>query len=321
MDREKLIQMLRLMYRIRYFEERMKKIYSENRMQGNFLGAFHCYIGEEAIAVGACINLKDNDYVVSTHRGHGHFIAKGGDVKRVLAEVLGKETGYSHGRGGSMHLFDKEKGLLGGNGIMGAGIPIASGAAYSAKYRNSGQVCVCFFGEGASTQGTFHESLNIASLWRLPVIYICENNYYAVTTPLSEEVAIPDIGNQSSAYGIPGRIIDGQDVLEVEKTVSEAINRARNNEGPTLIECKTYRYEPHCMVIKETRQEKEIDEWKKKDPVIIFEKKLLKEKIITDNELEKIKQELEKEIDEAETFANESPYPDIEKFKKEISVF
>ncbi|PIU50936.1 pyruvate dehydrogenase (acetyl-transferring) E1 component subunit alpha [Candidatus Desantisbacteria bacterium CG07_land_8_20_14_0_80_39_15] len=218
-----------------------------------------------------------------------------------------------------MHLFDKETGFLGGNGIMGAGIPIALGAAYRAKYKNSNQVCVCFFGDGSSTQGTFHESLNISALWKLPLIYICENNLYAVSTPVSEEVSIPNVGDRACAYGIPGKVIDGQDVIKVHNAVNEAVKRARDGQGPTLIECKTYRYYPHCMIIKETRQEEEIKEWKEKDPIVSFEKKLLKEKMISLGDLEKMKQELEKEMDEAENFARESPYPDVENFKKEIS--
>lgn len=321
MEKEKSMNALRLMYKIRFFEEKAIKIYREKGIAGEFLGALHTYIGEEAIAVGSLINLKKDDYVVSTHRGHGHFIAKGGDPKRILAEIMGRVTGYSRGRGGSMHLFDKEMGFLGGNGVMGAGIPIALGAAYRAKYKNSGQVCVCFFGDGSSTQGTFHESLNIAALWKLPLIYICENNLYAVTTPVSDEVSIPNVGDRASAYGIPGKVIDGQDVLKIEEAVSEAVQRARSGVGPSLIECKTYRFYPHCMVIKETRKEKEINEWKKRDPIISFEKKLLAEGIIDNNYLNEIRQGLEEEMDEAENFAKESPYPDIENFKKEISVF
>ena len=317
LSKEKLINMLRLMYKIRYFEKKAKEFYTQRLITG----ALHSYVGEEVIAVGTCVNLKKDDYVVSTHRGHGHCIAKGGDVKRMLAEIMGKKTGYSRGRGGSMHLFDKEIGFLGGNGVVGAGLPISLGAAFSAKYRNSNQVAVCFFGEGASTQGTFHESLNIAGLWKLPLIFICENNLYAVTTPVSENVSIPNVGDRACAYGIPGKTINGQDVLKVYETVYEAVQRARNNQGPSLIECKTYRYNPHCMVIKETRPEKEIKRWKEKDPIIHFEKKLLKEKVITSNDSEKMKIEIKKEIEEAEAFANKSSYPDVESFKKEISVF
>ena len=258
-DKEKLVGMLELMYKIRFFEERAKKLYKAGMMAGNFLGALHSYIGEEAIAVGACSCLKKEDYILSTHRGHGHFIAKGGDLKRMLAELQGKETGYCKGRGGSMHLFDPKIGFLGGNGIVGGGIPIAIGTAFSARYRGSNQVTVCFFGDGAATQGTFHESLNMASLWKLPAVFICENNLYAVTTPTLETISIPNIGDRASAYGIPGKVIDGNDVMEVYQIVSESVEKSRSGEGPSLIECKTYRWDPHCFVIPETRVKDEME--------------------------------------------------------------
>jgi len=317
-DKEKLVGMLRLMYKIRFFEERAKKLYKAGMLSGNFLGALHSYIGEEAIAVGACSCLKKEDYILSTHRGHGHFIAKGGDLKRMLAELQGKETGYCKGRGGSMHLFDPKIGFLGGNGIVGGGIPIAIGTAFSSKYRGTEQVTVCFFGDGAATQGTFHESLNMASLWKLPAVFICENNLYAVTTPTLETISIPNIGDRASAYGIPGKVIDGNDILEVYQIVSEAVNRARSGEGPSLIECKTYRWDPHCFVIPETRAKDEMERWKTKDPIPRFEKKLLDGKIITDDDIKKMKSEVIKEIDEAEDFAKNSPLPDVEAFKEEV---
>jgi len=317
-DKEKLVEMLELMYRIRFFEERAKKLYKAGMLSGNFLGALHSYIGEEAIAVGACSCLKKEDYVLSTHRGHGHFIAKGGDLKRMLAELQGKETGYSKGRGGSMHLFDLEIGFLGGNGVVGGGIPLAIGTAFSAQYRGSNQATICFFGDGATTQGTFHESLNIASLWKLPVIFICENNLYAVTTPADESISIPNVGERASAYGIPGKVIDGNDVLLVHRTVLEAVERARSGKGPTLIECKTYRWDPHCFVIPETRIKDEIENWKKKDPIPCFEKRLLVEKIISPEDIKRMKSEIINEIDKAEDFAKNSPFPNVESFQEEI---
>lgn len=317
-EKEKLVRMLELMYKIRFFEERAKKLYKAGMVAGNFLGALHSYIGEEAIAVGACSCLKKDDYVLSTHRGHGHFIAKGGDLKRMLAELQGKESGYCKGRGGSMHLFSPEIGFMGGNGIMGAGIPIALGAAFSAQYRESGQIAVCFFGDGSSNQGTFHESLNIASLWKLPVVFICENNLYAVTTSAAESISIPNVGDRASAYGIPGKVIDGNDVLLVSDTVTQAVERARTGKGPTLIECKTYRWDSHCFVIPETRTNDEIENWKKRDPIVRFEKKLLDEKMIVVEDIKRIKSEVIKEMDEAEKFAQESPLPSVETFKEEI---
>lgn len=317
-EREKLISMLELMYKIRFFEERAKKLYKTGMLSGKFLGALHSYIGEEAIAVGVCSCLKKDDYVLSTHRGHGHFIAKGGDLKRMLAELQGKESGYCRGRGGSMHLFSPEIGFMGGNGVMGAGIPLAIGTAFSAQYRGSNQATVCFFGDGSSNQGTFHESLNMASLWKLPVVFICENNLYAVTTSAAESISIPNVGDRACAYGIPGKVIDGNDVLKVHHTVSESVESARSGKGPSLIECKTYRWDPHCFVIAETRARDEIENWKKKDPIIRFEKKLLQQKIMADEDIKRIKSAVIKEIDSAEDFAKNSPFPDVESFKEEV---
>ena len=217
-----------------------------------------------------------------------------------------------------MHLFSPEIGFMGGNGVMGAGIPLAIGAAFSAQYRGSNQATICFFGDGSSNQGTFHESLNIAALWKLPVVFICENNLYAVTTPASESVSIPNVGDRACAYGIPGKVIDGNDILLVHRTVSESVERARSGKGPSLIECKTYRWDPHCFVIPETRAKGEIEEWKKKEPITRFEKKLLQEKIITDEDIKRIKSAVIKEIDSAEDFAKNSPFPDVESFKEEI---
>jgi TPP-dependent pyruvate/acetoin dehydrogenase alpha subunit len=305
-NKEILTEMLKLMYTIRQFEEKAKELFR----QGLIYGALHSYVGQEAVAVGACMAIGKDDFVVSTHRGHGHCIAKGADPKRMMAELLGRETGYSKGRGGSMHIFSPEEGLLGGNGIVGGGLPIALGAAFSAQYRGSGQVTLCFFGEGAASQGTFHEAMNLASLWRLPVIYICENNLYAATTPVLDSAPIENIGDRASAYGCPGRVLDGNDVLAVYEAVQEAVTRA--GEGPTLIESKTFRYYPHCMVIPEHRDKAEIDGWKKKDPIIRFEKRLLEDGIVTIDEQEKAKREVENTIEEAVGFAKESSYPGVE---------
>lgn len=317
LSRDKQINMLRLMYRIRLFEERAKKLYKEALRAREFLGALHSYIGEEAVAVGVCMCLRPDDYVFSTHRGHGHFIAKGGDLKRMLAELQGKETGYCRGRGGSMHLFCTEIGLMGGNGIVGGGIPLALGAGYSVQYRNSDQVSVCFFGDGGASQGTFHEALNMAALWRLPVVFVCENNCYAVTTPVSETISIPDIADRASSYGIPGKVVDGNNVLEVYEATQEAIDRAREGEGPTLLECKTYRIDPHCMVLPESRTEKEFEKWREKDPISRLERKLLEQRVATPEDFESLKGEVTKELDEAEDFAKNSAYPDAESLKTE----
>lgn len=317
MEGNDLLEALKLMYSIRFFEEYAKKMYKKNLLAGSFMGALHSYIGQEAIAVGISLNLNRDDYVFSTHRGHGHFIAKGGSIKKMLAELMGKETGCSAGRGGSMHLFDKNIGFMGGNGIVGAGIPLALGAAYYAGYMKTKQVAVSFFGDGAASQGTFHESLNLASLWKLPVIFVCENNCYAVNTPVSETVCIPDIAARASGYGMPGETVDGNSFLKVHESARKAVGRARNGEGPTLLECKTYRIDPHCMVITETRKKQEIEEWRKKDPVSILEDYLKKEKKAGEQDIEKIKREALEEIAEAEKFAGESPFPDGRTFIRE----
>jgi pyruvate dehydrogenase E1 component alpha subunit len=318
MQKKEALDILKMMLRIRFFEERAKKLYKQKMLSGNFLGALHTYIGQEAIAVGVCLNLRKNDYVFSTHRCHGHFIAKGGDVRRMMAELQGKQTGYCLGRGGSMHLFDTTIGFMGGNGIVGAGLPLAIGAAYSSFYRHTDQVTVCFFGDGAACQGTFHESLNIAALWKLPVIFVCENNCYAVTTSVAETISIPDIGERAQNYGMTGNVVDGNDVLSVLEASRKAIDRARNGAGPTLLECKTYRIDPHCMVISETRNKTELEEWKKKDPIPVFQQKILKEKLASEIEFKQLEKEVLKEIDEAEKFAMESPYPDPDDFLTEI---
>jgi pyruvate dehydrogenase E1 component alpha subunit len=318
MKKDELLHVLRLMYTIRLFEEHAKKLYRQHLLSGSFLGALHTYIGEEAVAVGVCVSLRRDDYIFSTHRGHGHFIAKGGDVKKLMAELLGKEDGCSRGRGGSMHLFAPEIGFLGGNGIVGAGIPLSIGAAYSAQYRDSDQVTVCFFGDGAASQGTFHESLNIASLWKLPVVFVCENNRYAVTTPVSETICVEDVAGRASGYGITGKVVDGNDVLEVHRVAQEAIERARVGGGPTLLECKTYRVDPHCMVISEFRKKEEREEWGKKDPILLFESRLKKESIADQKDFERLRREITAEIEEADTFAASSPFPDVESFKRSM---
>ena len=308
LGKEDQIGMLRLMYTIRQFEEKARQLFR----QGLIYGALHPYVGQEAVAVGACAALENDDFVVSTHRGHGHCIAKGADLKRMMAELLGRETGYSKGRGGSMHMFSVEEGLLGGNGIVGGGLPIALGSAFSAQYRQSGQVTLCFFGEGAASNGTFHESMNLASLWRLPVVYICENNLYAATTPVSDSAPIENIADRASAYGCPGLVVDGNDVVSVYEAVQQAVARARAGEGPTLIECKTFRFYPHCMVIPEHRRKAEVEEWRRKDPIVRFEKRLLEEHLMTHEEQEKIKREVKNAIEEAVNFAKESRYPGVE---------
>jgi TPP-dependent pyruvate/acetoin dehydrogenase alpha subunit len=319
MTKDEKLGLLSVMYRIRLFEERTKKMYKQNRLAGNFMGALHTYIGQEAIAAGVCACLGKDDYIFSTHRGHGHFIARGGELNKTLAELQGKETGYSRGFGGSMHLFDVPLGFMGGNGIVGGGIPLALGAAFSASYRGTDQVAVCFFGDGAAGQGTFHESLNLASLWKLPVVYVCENNCYAVTTSVRETVCVGDIACRAAGYGMCGAVVDGNDVLAVQAAAGKAVARARAGDGPSLLECKTYRIDPHCMVLPESRSQGELEEWKAKDPIEQFERRLLEDGPADAETLQHMKEEVSQELDEAERFAMDSPFPRVDEFRRSIA--
>lgn len=307
LTKERKARMLKRMVAIRRFEESVKQLYGA----GEIIGAIHLYIGQEAVAVGACEALRDDDYATSTHRSHGHCIAKVWDLKRSMAEMMGRETGLSGGHGGSMHQFDKRTGFLGGNGIVGSGIPLALGAAFSAKYRGTDQVTVCFFSEGACNQGALYECFNMTALWKLPVIYLCENNRYAATTPVEKSTCSEDIAPRAAAFGLPWAIADGNDVIEVYRTVNEAVTRARKGEGTTFIECKTYRVEPHCGIIPDKRDNKEIKLWRsgENDPIRRFEKKLLEEKTFAKEEIDSIRQEVQQEMEEAIEFARKSPFP------------
>lgn len=298
--------MLEKMYLIRHFEQRVVKLFQ----QGLIRGATHVCLGEEAIAVGACAALGPDDYITSTHRGHGHVIARGLDVKRMLAELLGKATGYCGGKGGSMHIADIKRGILGANGVVGGGIPISLGAGLKSIYKKTGQVTLCFFGDGAAQQGSFHESLNMAAIWKLPVVYICENNCFALTTPNCEECAIENIGDRAAAYGIPGYVIDGNDVISVYETVHKAVAHARAGKGPVLVECKTYRWYGHYLGDPEVyRTKEEVKEWIERDPIPQFVGKLDAAGILSSEEAEKIDKDALLAVDEAEEFALASSPP------------
>ena len=296
------------MLKIRYFENQITDVYSKGLMPG----LAHLYIGEEAIAVGVCTNLSEHDFATSTHRGHGHLIAQGADLKRMMAEVLGKETGYCKGKGGSMHIMDVSKGILGANGIVGAGIPIATGSAYSAKVRGTDQVTVAFFGDAASNQGNFHESINMAAAWKLPVVYICENNLYGISVDIRKVTNTKDLATRALAYDIPGIVVNGNDVLEVYRVTKEVVKRARKGKGPSLIECKTYRWKGHHLGDpgRVYRLEKETKEWMARCPIKTFRERLIKEKIASEEELNSIERDTKKIIKEALDFAIQSPYPD-----------
>ena len=271
----------------------------------------HLCIGQEGVAVGACASLEPDDYITSTHRGHGHLIAKGGELDRMMAELYGKETGYCRGRGGSMHIVDVGLGILGANGIVGAGTQIAAGAGLSSKVRSSGQVVVCFFGDDASTEGMFHESMNLAALWDLPVIFMCENNLYGQFTPYEKHSRVPDVAEKARAYGVPGVIVDGNDVLAVKAATDEAAERARSGGGPTLIECKTYRWHGHMEGdVYGYRTAAEIEEWKKKCPIAGFRSRLISDGVASQEEFDDIDERVEAAVAAAIEFAETSPDPD-----------
>jgi len=294
------------MLEIRLFEEKVYELYGQNLVPGTI----HLYAGEEAVAVGVCANLRNDDYVVSTHRGHGHCIAKGARLDKTMAEILGKETGYCKGKGGSMHIADFSVGMLGATAVVGAGIPIATGAGLSIKLRGTDQVATCFFGEGASNQGTFHEGINLAATWMLPVIFVCENNLYAMGTRQTLVMRIENVSDRAAAYGIPGVVVDGNDVLAVYEATRDAVNRARAGKGPTLIECKTYRHKGHSRVDPaKYRPKEEVGEWLKKDPIARLKKHLLETNVLTEDEIKKTEAEVVNAIDNAVKFALDSPYP------------
>jgi len=306
MEIKLLTSMLETMLKIRMFEENIVKLFKA----GELPGWLHVYIGEEAVATGVCLNLTIKDYITSTHRGHGHCIAKGANIKNMMAELYGKKTGCCKGRGGSMHISDASVGILGANGIVGGGIPIATGAALGCQYLKEGRIVVSFFGDGASDEGSFHESLNLASIWKLPVIYVCENNLYAETNPLNMHLNVENIADRAKAYNIPSIIVDGMDVIDVYNKINKVASDIRNGDGPVLVEAKTYRYRGHYEGDPEVyRTKEEVNEWKMKDPILKLEEKIIKERILTLSEIENIKKVVQNEIEEAIEFGRKSPEP------------
>ncbi len=294
---------LRLMKLIRVFEERVDRLFVEARIHGTT----HLCIGQEAVPVGACAAVRPDDLASGSHRGHGLALAKGLDPKRLMAELLGRRDGYCQGRGGTQHVASLAHGFLGTNGITGGGIPVATGAALAAKLRRTGQVVLSFFGDGASNQGTFHESLNMAAIWRLPVVYVCENNLYAMSTPIREAAAVADLAVRAAGYGMPGETIDGNDVLEVRETVASAAERARSGGGPTLIECKTYRHRGHSKSDeREYRTRSEEACWLELDPILRSERRLMAAGELTAEALARLDAEVNAEVDDAVAFAEAS---------------
>ena len=302
---DELKEYFRQMVLLRKFEEAAAKSYSS----GKIGGFCHLYIGQEAVGVGSIAALKEKDYIVSTYRDHGHALAKGLDPKALMAELYGKETGISKGNGGSMHFFDKEKNFMGGHGIVGGHISLAAGIAYGSKYKGDDAVTVCFFGDGAANIGSFHEGLNLAAIWKLPVVFICENNRYAMGTPLYRALSVSDVSIRAAAYDMERDSFEGNDVIEVRNRVAKAVDRARKGEGPTLIEIQTYRFRGHSMSDPaKYRTKEEVDEYKKSDPLLRAREILLKEKI-TEADLKKIEDEIQKEVAESVKFAEESNEP------------
>ena len=305
-SKETLLGMYRKMLTIRRFEERASELYAAGRMPG----FVHLYIGEEAVATGVCASLTDKDFITSTHRGHGHVIAKGGKTDLMMAELYGKVTGYCKGKGGSMHIADVDLGILGANGIVGAGQPISVGAAFACKYKKTDAVAVCFFGDGASNRGTFHEAMNMASSFKLPVVFVCENNMYGISNYQKHHMNISDIADRAGAYGVPGVSVDGNDVIAVYEAASEAVARARRGDGPSIVECKTWRQRGHFEgdpgKYKDPEEQKA---WLAKDPIPRIEDKLIELGMATQADIDAMRAKVDEEIEAAIKFAEDSPEP------------
>jgi pyruvate dehydrogenase E1 component alpha subunit len=309
-------EMLRQMLTIRRFEERASADY----LAGRIYGVVHCYIGEEAVAVGVCTALEPTDRIISTHRGHGHCIAKGADLDRMMAELYGRQTGYCKGKGGSMHIADFGIGMLGANGIVAGGIAIVTGAGLAAQMEGKGGVAVSFFGDGASNAGPFHECLNIAATWKLPMLYVCENNMYAAQTSAAATHALGDVAARAAGYGIPGVVVDGNDVIDVYQAANRAVERARAGQGPTLIECKTYRWRAHTerKGQPDSREKDEIEAWKGKDPIGRLERRMRDQGDLDEPGFAALDREVMGRIERAVAFAEASPFPTPEQATEDV---
>ena len=318
LTKDTLLWMYERMQTIRQFEDRVKVEFGK----GKIPGFVHLYAGEEAVAVGICANLTDADFMTSTHRGHGHCIAKGVDVKGMMAELYGKATGICKGKGGSMHIADMDKGMLGANGIVGGGPPLACGSGLTAKTRKTDQVTICFFGDGASEQGTLHESLNLAAIWDLPVVFIAENNGYAESTPSTYHCSVENIADRAAAYNMPGVTVDGNDIFAVHEAAGEAIARARAGQGPTLLECKTYRFNGHFEGDAQTYKVPEENEKYQTtlDPIKLFRENVLARKAVAEDELQGIDERVQSAIDAAVAFAEDSPFPQAQETFTDVYV-
>ena len=307
MDKDLMLSLYRDMVRIRRFEEEAARSYSRGKM-GGFL---HLYIGQEAVAVGAMSAIEPTDYIVATYREHGHYLARVGDMKAAMAELFGKATGCAKGRGGSMHYFDVDKRFMGGHAIVGGHVPIAAGIAFASKYRGEQDVTLCFFGEGTANMGAFHEGMSLVALWKLPVVFICENNLYSMGTPLYRTLAVEDVAVRAKGYPMQQEIVNGDDVLEVREVVRRAAKRAREESLPILVEAKTYRFRGHSMSDPaKYRTKEEVNEWKQRDPIFLLEQRIDDLGIANKAQLKAIDDEAKQEVAEAVTFAEESPQPD-----------
>jgi len=310
------IELLRRMWRIRAFEEKISALYTERQI----VGLLHLGIGQEAVAVGGLSLLRNDDYVYGGHRSHGHAIAKGADINKLMAEIAGRATGYCGGKGGSMHIVAKECGFITATGVVGGTIPLALGAAFAAKERKKGQIAVVFFGDGAGQSGPFHESLNIASLWRLPVIFVCENNGYAEFTPLSAHTKIERLAQHAKTYGIPAETVDGNDLFAVRTAMSKAVDRCRAGKGPIFVECLTHRMRGHYEGDPaKYRELSQLAEWKKKDPIVRVARALKSQKAITDKELEKMKKSAQALAEKAAEFSLSSPWPTDDQVASQVT--
>ena len=309
-EKESLLALYLTMRLIRRFEERIVELVNRNEIPG----VTHEYVGQEAVATGICAALRLDDVITSTHRGHGHILAKGGEPRRMIAELMARETGYNRCRGGSMHIADLSLGIYGANGIVGAGAPIACGAALAAKLGGGDRVAVAFFGDGAMNQGVVHEAMNLAAIWSLPVLFVCENNGYAISASIKEMAAVERLADRARGYGMPGEWVDGMDVLAVRGAARKAVERARRGEGPTLLECRTYRFVGHFTAEKARgiryRSDEEIAEWRTRDPVETFPAWLEREGIATAADTERVRQDVEATLEEAIAFARQSRFPE-----------
>lgn len=304
--RDLYLAMLKKMVTIRLFEDKAVEAYNAGKAPGRILPQ----TGAEGVAVGTGAALREGDFITSTHRPNGHLIAKGIDLGSMLAEIYGRSTGASGGKGGPMHIADISRGILGANGIVGGGFPIAVGAAFAARYKGTDNVVVCFFGDGAANQGSFHEALNLAAIWRLPVIFVCENNYYGMSMSAAEHMSVANVADRAASYGMPGRIVDGNDVLAVYEAVSEAVGRARSGEGPSLIECKTFRRGGHSADDKQAyRPKDELARWQEKDPILRLKSLLLREGLATEADLQAVDAAAAGAVAAAVEYATASPYP------------